>query len=93
MEVKAAAQIICDTGNKLRKQLNARGRVQKQFFQTAADARTASANLAKEKGDNKQEKIDRKAAKEYQAAVKAFIKLPLINCEASYKAGRTIYER
>jgi len=92
-EVKAAALIVCDTSNKLREQLNTRGRVQKRFFQTAADARSASADLAKEAGNTKQEKIDRKAAKEYNASVKAFIKVPIIDCKATYKARRTIYVR
>jgi len=85
-EVKAAALIVCDTGNKLRDQLNEQAKVQRGFFQTAADARSASADLAKEQGNTKQEKIDRKASKEYTAAVKAFTKVPLINCQASYNA-------
>ncbi len=92
-EVKTAANIVCKTGNTLRQQLNARGKVQRDFFQTAAETRGASAKLAFAKGDKKQGDIDAKASREYHNAVKAFVSIPLIDCAASYRAGRTIYER
>ncbi len=92
-QVKAAAFVVCNTGNELRDQLNERGTVQKKFFTSAAVVREKSARLAEKKDHPEQARIDRIAAREYRAAVKAFPKIPAINCDASYHAKRTIYKR
>lgn len=91
-EVKVAAKIVCETGNTLRDTLNKRGAISKAFFAKAAETRRKSAEAAKKRGDMEQYRIDHEAQLSYRASADAYKRIPLINCNASYRAGRTIYE-
>lgn len=91
-EAHRAAIVICDTSNALRDSLNVRAGIQRDFWKDAANARAKSAWLAVERGDKRQAAIDKTAAKNYRANVKAYRPLRRLNCDASYAHGSPIYE-
>jgi hypothetical protein len=91
-EARLAAITACERGNELRRQINERGDVTRQFMIDAAKSREHQARISRKKGNEAEAVVNETTAAGYRIQAKAFKDLRYVACEASYDHQYTIYE-